>query len=391
VSWRKEDALTWDACVSLNGVQAIGVNGNLVRASHGKTVLNEAVDLDSMTLQQGPLTWLYSPSLDSLFPPDVALPREAVSTIQLTVNGEPWFEEPSLLDSSANDPDFVVETDDTGRGVLRFGNGDLGRKLPKLANVVATYRVGNGTAGNVGYETLFVAPIGLPAGVSSVNNPLPAVGGIDPEDLAIVRRDAPQAFRRLQYRAVTIDDYAAAARRVPGVFDAAAYFRWTGSWLTVFVAVDPVGRLDLAPAVSDAVVAQLETYRQAGYDLEVRGPDYVPLDIALTVCVLPDYFQADVMREVQMRLATMGSSGFFSPNQFTFGQSLYLSRLVAAVQDITGVKGVHATVFKKLFIPAGNELFDGLIRVGNLQIIRADNNPSRPENGRVVLTPEGGK
>ena len=48
--------------------------------------------------------------------------------------------------------------------------------------------------------------------ITAVRNPLPAAGGIDPETMADVRRDAPQAFRT-QKRAVTEADYARTAAR----------------------------------------------------------------------------------------------------------------------------------------------------------------------------------
>ena len=71
-------------------------------------------------------------------------------------------------------------------------------------------------------------------------NPMPAAGGIDPEDIEAARRDAPEAFRT-QERAVTAADYAAAAERRADVQRAAATFRWTGSWHTVFVTADRFG------------------------------------------------------------------------------------------------------------------------------------------------------
>ena len=73
-----------------------------------------------------------------------------------------------------------------------------------------------------------------------VTNPMPAAGGIDPEDIEAARRDAPEAFRT-QERAVTAADYAAAAERRADVQRAAATFRWTGSWHTVFVTADRFG------------------------------------------------------------------------------------------------------------------------------------------------------
>jgi len=402
VQWRAEDALTWPACIVAGGQAVTVFRGNLARASHGKTIANETIDTDTnptLTLSQGPLTWLYNGGQTAqpwawLFPPDAIDPRTAVSSVQLTVNGVAWNEQESLLSSQANDPDFVVDTDDQGRGMLRFGDGRLGRQLPQNPALVATYRIGNGTSGNVGSDTLINPVLPFPGGAVGVRNPLPAYGGTEPEQLEAVRRDAPQAFAAVQYRAVTAQDYADAAKLVKGVFNAVAEFRWTGSWLTVFVAIDPAGRADLPQNLIEAVVAQLDIYRQAGYDLDIRPPGYIPLRIDLDICIEANYFQADVLAEVEdvltAGLRADGSPGFFHPNSFTFGQSVYLSALVAAVQTVPGVRALHVAVFRPLLRPANHEIKNGEITAGPFQIFRLDNDPSRPENGVLNLTPEGG-
>src|SRR6185436_2914488 len=136
---------------------------------------------------------------------------------------------------------------------------------------------------------------------SAVGNPMPAAGGVDPEPLAVARRDAPEAFRT-QERAVTQADYAAAAERRPEVQRAAATFRWTGSWYTVFVTADRFG--GVADRFETRLRRHLERFRMAGYDLEVDGPRYVALDIALHICVRADYFRSEVLRAVGAVLGT---------------------------------------------------------------------------------------
>ena len=397
VFWEEEDALRFDFCLrsDANGKPATVARANLVPASHGRTIFNEIIDRDSTTLSKGPLTWL-EPVPDNipalLYPPDVPNPNRALSSIRLQVNGETWSERESFLDASEDSAYFVVDTENDGRGTLRFGDGRLGKALPDGAIIAADYRVGNGTSGNVGADVLTTP---LPPGVERVRNPLPATGGIDPQPIIDVQRDAPQEFRNRQYRAVTEQDYAEAAKGVAGVANAVATFRWTGSWLTVFVAVDPEGRDALQPALSQLVMARLDSYRQAGYDLEIQPPTYVPLKIELEICVAFDYFQADVQKAVLDVLSSgirvNGAKGFFHPDQFTFGDSLYLSRLYAAVQDVEGVRSVHATTFQKLNYATGTEIQDGFIAVGDFEIVRVDNDSSEPDNGFFILTMIGGK
>lgn len=389
VFWSEEDALRVDFCLEeavINGqpVAASIVRGNLVVASHGKTVTDN--NLQGLTLHDGPITWLAPwPSSD---------PAKGRAQARVNVNGVTWRQQESLLDAGSNDQVYVVDTDLQGRGVLRFGDHGLGQPLPDGAVLDVTYRVGNGTSGNVGADSL-VLPVTPLGGMDSVRNPLPAWGGIDAQSITEVRRDAPEAFRQVQYRAVTQADYAAAAATVKGISAAVADFRWTGSWLTIFETLDPVGREGVPAALRQAVLARLNSWRQAGYDLEVRDPVYVPLEIWLTICVRPDYFRGDVLRAVADALSSGyrldGQLGFFHPDNFTFAQPLYLSQLYAAVQRVTGVTAVHATRFKRLNRIDYGELAAGVLHTGAHEVLRLDNDRSLPDNGLLILTAEGGK
>src|SRR5262249_28837414 len=153
-----------------------------------------------------------------------------------------------------------------------------------------------------------------------------------------------QAFRT-QERAVTEADYAAAAERRPDVQRAAATFRWTGSWYTVFLTADRFGGGDVDTAFAARLRRFLERFRMAGYDLEVNGPRYVALDVALHVCVKAEYFRAQVLQAVQRVLSSAvlpdGTLGVFHPDNFTFAQPVYLSRIVAAAQAVDGVEAVR--------------------------------------------------
>src|SRR5262249_32292751 len=208
--------------------------------------------------------------------------------------------------------DFVVEIEDSGRARLRFGDDDHGKRPDPGTDFVATYRFGNGAAGNVGAEAIAHIVSTTNGVFTAVRNPMAAAGGLEGgggagvlewEDVEVVRRDAPQAFRT-QERAVTPADYAAAAERRPDVQRAAATFRWTGSWYTVFVTPDRFGGTDVDQTFSARLRRHLERFRMAGYDLEVSAPRRVPLDVALHICVKRDYFRADVLHAVERVLSS---------------------------------------------------------------------------------------
>jgi predicted phage baseplate assembly protein len=323
-----------------------------------------------------------------------------------TFDGKPtsWKPQRDLLASDADDAHFVVETEEDGSAFLRFGDGTHGRR-PQAgtgtgptskpgAEFEATYRVGNGAAGNVGAESIAHVVTTMTGVFAKVTNPLPARGGVDPEPLEAARRDAPEAFRT-QERAVTAADYAAAAERRPEVQRAAATFRWTGSWYTVFVTADRVGGAPVDAPFERRLRRHLERFRMAGYDLEVDGPRFVPLDIALHVCVLPGYFRSEVLRAVLAELGTAvlpdGRLGLFHPDNFSFDQAVYLSRVIAAAQAVEGVEAVSATRFTRLADPSDAGIEEGFLRMGRLEIAQLANDPSFRERGRLLVSAGGGK
>jgi hypothetical protein len=176
---------------------------------------------------------------------------------------------------------------------------------------------------------------------------------------------------------------------------AAATFRWTGSWYTVFVTPDRFGGVPVDDNFEGRLRRHLERFRMAGYDLEVNSPHFVPLDVGLHICVKDDYFRADVLHAVQQVLSSDvlpdGTLGLFHPDNFSFGQSVYLSRLIAAAQVVEGVDSVRTDTFQRLVDPSPVSLPDGVIDIGRLEIAELANNPSFPERGRLTLVAGGGK
>ncbi|MFI0237705.1 putative baseplate assembly protein [Streptomyces sp. NPDC016845] len=329
-------------------------------------------------------------------------PRTALPAVTAAVGDEVWTPRRDLLSDGRRERHFVGELEDDGRLALRFGDGRHGAPPPPGADLDVSYRTGNGPDGNVGAESInhLVFCAGhreRPEGVVRVRNPLPAVGGTAPESLADVRQFAPLALRRTRLRAVTADDYAELATAVPGVQRAAADLRWTGSVVEVHVAVDPLG--DAASSADarllDAVADTLERYRRIGHDVVVHPARTVPLDIELTVCVAPGRQRGHVLAALRRALGTTrlpdGRTGLFHPDALTFGDPVRVSRLVAAAAAVPGVLSARVTRLRRLFRDDDGELEAGVLPLGPLEIAQCDNDPDRPENGRLSLVIGGGR
>jgi len=319
---------------------------------------------------------------------------DALPAIELDDDGgHLWTARRDLLSSHATDTHFVLETEDDGSARLRFGDDVHGRRPDSGTAFTARYRIGNSPQGNVGADSIAHA-VTAEGRILSVTNPLPARGGTAPETTAELRRRAPQAFRT-QQRAVTPADYAEVTERLDDVQRTAASLRWTGSWHTVFVTVDrSEGRVVDADFATD-VRAHLDRFRMAGHDLRIDAPISVSLELDLSICVNPSHFRSDVRRGLLQVLGSRrladGRRGLFHPDNFSFGQTVFLGPIQAAARSVPGVDSVQITRFQRQGQPDPKPLAEGFMPLDRLEIARLTNDPNFPEHGVLRLELHGGK
>lgn len=408
VHWHADDALRFDLCISrrIGGVlvaDMAGASANVALADHGLSMkhatalvpvpggrvpryaLAESASLPwtrqrRVRTGEGRLGLIdASAAATASMQGELADARAAV-VVSSYDERRRWQLRPDLLRSNAHAADFVLETENDGRVLLRFGDGIHGLAPGSFARLSARMRLGNGRAGNVGAEAI-AHVLSEVDGIVRVRNPLSAIGGHDPLPLARAQLDAPQAFRR-QERAVTAADYAEVTMRDARVQRALATRRWTGSWYIVFITVDRRGATGVDAAFEDRLTAFIERYRLAGHDVEIDAPTYVALDIALHVCTRPGYFAADVHRRL-LAAFSMAPGGFFHPDRYSFGDAVHLSAVVATAMAVTGVAHVEVRRFQRLGRVPADEIKAGRIAMARLEIARLDNDPNAPENGRI--------
>jgi hypothetical protein len=435
IAWGDDDALPFPLTLTrtlqaadgttamLRGVS--GALGNIVLADNGRTlgdpdpeVLGTVPDDGRFrpALGSGPLTWANDSPYDdharlsvsaaaatttdaaAAYPQLLSVTATGVVTDPLTGieldATQQWTPYPDLLDATigADTPAFVVEVEDDGIARLRFGDGVNGTLPLPGYTFTATYRVGNGTAGNVGTDA--VAHVAAPLHrLLAVRNLLPARGGVDQETVARVRADAPWAFRT-QERAVMLDDYARAAEQHPDVLRAAAALRWTGSWSTVFVAVETRGGQPFDDALRQGVIALLDRYRMAGTDVEVEPARIVPVELGLRVAV-DDAHRTEDVRAALYAIFTdaatpAGTPGLFDPNTMLMGAPLYLSPFVAAARNVPGVAAVDVTRFARAD-QSEDGLATGYLVAHRTEVFALRNNPDFPERGTFTLELDGGR
>jgi hypothetical protein len=453
ITWHFEDALPFPLCIATTTAASEGYAqlthvsialGNIVLADHGGTVTEQAfaaVPLSQNTATDTPprfypalnytplvfavpydTTQIQSASAATQFSSHDTTATVKLSSIMqdnlavqsdnsLLLNAQPdqtatnrehitWHPRRDLLESAPYDPHFTVEVDDDGRAYLRFGDDQHGLRPDPGTTFDATYRKGDGLRGNVGPESLYhIASVQagsnmLPPAIRQIENPLAATGGTAPQSSDDVRQNIARSFILLE-RGVTPSDYQALAESDQEVAQANALMRWTGSWYTLFLAVERKNAMPFeADGFSDRIETLLEPARMAGADLVIVPPVYVALDISIRIQVQPHSLRdqvSDTLQEIfSSRQWADGQRGIFYPGNYRFGQPVYLSEIYAAASAIVGVASLQVQRFQRLGFP-DTGLQDGVLTMEWNEITRMENDAAHPEHGIIYFTMEGGR
>ncbi len=416
VQWEEEDALEHDYCFTVDcpdgRIEDITLfHGNLIRVFHGKpkeTIFRDpSGDLASeseyhyeRSKNNEVICRLPDPHLAYLnTPPGGEIPPQSTLEVEIRKDGssDKWDEVISLVHSDDSDErgdHFLVETDEEGYSTLRFGNGINGRKVQDGGAVRCEYQTGLGTDGNVGSDILMkFDEKSYSHLINSLWNPFDVKNGRAPESVEMILRRAPEAYLYRQQRAVTLDDYIDRAQELSEVQRASASYAWTGSWRTVRLTIDPVGSTTLTRELKEKVAGHLDALRLLGEDLEIRGPEYVPLEIKVSLCLQNDFWSEDVLdilnTEFSEGYTSDGRKGFFHPDLWTFGQGLHMSQIIGRLQYIRGVD--HVT---KLSMDRWNDKTPGTperIELRPNEIIRVKSDPDHREEGTIIFDLRGGR
>jgi len=434
VHWRVEDALRRRYCFLTactgqpvtEGVSAF--HGNLLQVTQGRPYqaifrapgehlagpddslfLQTSEAYFEKTLHWGVLCTLpENPLAYRITPPGGERPPRTTLRVFVDGTGEEWQEQTDLIESESDDRHFIVETDEPGVSRVRFGNGVNGAAWDTDEAIRCVYQVGGGTTGNVGPDAVTgFDNVAFPA-VSALWNPLDVTDGRDPEPAKDALRRIPEAYRARQLRAVTLKDYEDRAKELPEVSHAFARYAWTGSWRTVRVLIDPVGTDTLTEELREELAGYLDAVRLIGEDLEIRGAQFVSLDIHVTVCADPGYWPEDLANVLEAEFSDSytpdGRRGFFHPDEWTFGQPLYASQIQGRALAVEGVERVLKVSIRRwdgvigpnsgVVVIQPEDLLDAVvdkIEVQPFEVIRVANDPSQMEKGRIRFTILGGR
>ena len=337
--------------------------GNVVPARQGVTVTESLTGSGpgdphpAFTLSQAPVLADPSPTAAG-----------AASSLRLTVGGRAW-KPVTRLDASTPPECYLTGIDSQGRTTIT-----LSGPLPTGASsVVATYRTGQGSAGNVRTHQV-TQLLSRPLTVAGVDNPLPGSGGSDGDGPADLRSRAPVGMASLG-RLVSVADATDLVLSWAGVGKAHAVRQSLGG--TEIVALTVAGVTSDALLAGDDLLTSLAAALVAAGRPEapvvvVPAPVYL-IVLAARVRCDPDFDWAVV--STALRAALVGAFGY---EQRQLGEGIVVSEIVAIAQPVPGVESF--TVTGITLIPSAATASEIAARTAKL--------PGPPPAGRLPLPSE---
>lgn len=275
---------------------------------------------------------------------------------------------------------YTYEYSDKGFVTIRFGNGvqdtsssseylsDSSEFLSKINEYVYSnslgeypkanstlfvkYRVGGGVTSNVGNNvlnsmgiyTMFVggqnATINQRVKTSlTVNNPIPAYGGVDEPSVEEMRNLIRYNFAS-QNRCVNLKDYYSKVYQIPGKFGApykASVSKIANKVEISIIGVDSEGKLtnQSTNTMKENLSTYLSKYKNLNDYVYIKDGKIINIGFDFDLFIDPNFNRNEIASEV---INTVNK--FITDKNLIMGQDIYLSQLIENVNNIGGVLNV---------------------------------------------------
>jgi hypothetical protein len=345
-------ALTLGSTVTLadfaHDTPTVDVYGNLVDTTEGKTEVDAPIgdgdareDFQTFVLPKAPLTYLL----------DTASAPPQLPELEIRIGGVLWQRVTSLFGRGPRERIYIVREGADGRSFVQFGDGRTGARLPSgKGNVMAHWRTGSGAHGLPAGSDKPSAAKRLP-GFDDVWMLEPATGGAVPESASNARLAAPATMQSLG-RIVSLADFEAEALSLPGVLKArAAWQLQDGAPLVVLTVLCASGDAADAADIDLALRRALAARGPARWPLMVRIGSRQRILVDLAVAIDPSLRSEDIAVAISGALGVedddpaddldLGARGLMHWRMRNFGDGVHGSQILAAVQNVAGVRWVE--------------------------------------------------
>ncbi len=242
-----------------------------------------------------------------------------------------------------------------------INNSSLGEIPPVSNTLFIKYRVGGGNSSNIGPNTLTKPGVvnfivnGDDSSINtqvrqslSLNNPIPAMGGLDQPSIEEIRNLVRYNFSS-QHRCVTIKDYQSRVKLMPGKFGVP--FR-TGVWeeknkINVSIlALDENSKLTTkaTSTLKENIAEYLADYRMVNDYVTIKNGQVINLGFEVELFVDKNIPRGEIISN-----AINTITSYMDINKWDMGDNIYLSDLVENINNVAGVLNVtDLRIFNKV-------------------------------------------
>ena len=242
-----------------------------------------------------------------------------------------------------------------------INNSSLGEIPPVSNTLFIKYRVGGGNSSNIGPNTLTKPGVvnfivnGDDSSINtqvrqslSLNNPIPAMGGLDQPSIEEIRNLVRYNFSS-QHRCVTIKDYQSRVKLMPGKFGVP--FR-TGVWeeknkINVSIlALDENSKLTTkaTSTLKENIAEYLADYRMVNDYVTIKNGQVINLGFEVELFVDKNIPRGEIITN-----AINTITSYMDINKWDMGDNIYLSDLVENINNVAGVLNVtDLRIFNKV-------------------------------------------
>ena len=240
-------------------------------------------------------------------------------------------------------------------------NIGLGKTVKANTTIFVQYRIGGGTVSNIGVNainqvgTINFYVNGPSANINSlvinslrVNNVTAAIGGANPPSTDEVRNMVSFNFAS-QNRAVTVNDYNALIKKMPGKYGAPAKVAITESDNKININIlsyDSTGRLtqQVSNTLKQNIANYLSNYRMINDYIAVNVAQVIDLEYEISVVIDSTQNQGEVVTRI-IDVVSQKMNPLFRE----MGQNVSVSEIRSDVQNVSGVMSVtDIAVFNKV-------------------------------------------
>jgi hypothetical protein len=303
------------------------------------------------------------------------------NSIRVKVDGFEWTPVEYFTDSQPR-REFRVEYDPDYNAFVIFGNNRAGMIPSEGSDIQITYRTGGGVAGNIVTGSIELQRNYAVPGLDlrtpvTFRNYTKGEFGYDGDSIEDVKRKLPP-YLRTQDRAVTGDDYETLANQFSTEFHgqigkATATLRQYGcaaNIIDIFVLAREDDQ-DLAEA-SDELKARLQESIDSKKMLthHVCIKDGTVIEVDVTIDVVMDKFYKKFEEEYRTRVQRK-INGFFSLNNWDFGQDLKSIDLIKEIAEIKEIRTLELSFMTEFEDNSGTLVaarHDEIIRPSSIEI-----------------------